>query len=175
MAQNYRDEGACNLPTKAPIISRMGQRIAITIASMHSGDSYVRDISRAYIQSASALERDVFLKAVPEMSLKPDEILKAKRPLYGTPESGLHRFVTCQRHHIKNLNMTASVGDDCLLFRRDRAHRTPCVAALHVDDFFGLGDKMFLDEGEKHSAVFRSKPRKILKPGSNISFNGIEI
>jgi hypothetical protein len=33
VAQNYRDQGAASMPTKAPTVSRVAQRIAVALAA----------------------------------------------------------------------------------------------------------------------------------------------
>jgi len=93
VAQNYRDYHARKIPTKAPTISKLGQRIALCIAAMNpEGQAYLRDVTQAYTQSKSELERDVFLEPPPEMNLPSGKVLLAVKPLYGVPESGLHWF-----------------------------------------------------------------------------------
>lgn len=39
------------------------------------------------------------------MNLDDDEVLIARKPLYGIPESGLHWFSTYHSHHVKRLQM----------------------------------------------------------------------
>jgi len=57
VAQNFRDYRARGIPTKAPTISKFGQRIAMAIAAMNpAAEAYVRDVTQAYTQSASRLE-----------------------------------------------------------------------------------------------------------------------
>ena len=56
--------------------------------------AYIRDILQANIQSESNLERPVYLEPPKEMQLTGNQVLLAKKPLYGIPESGLHWYVT---------------------------------------------------------------------------------
>jgi hypothetical protein len=66
---------------------------------------YVRDVTMAYTQSATTLERQVFLQAPSEMGLPRDQVLLCLRPLYGIPEAGLYWFLTYIDHHLKYLEM----------------------------------------------------------------------
>jgi hypothetical protein len=176
VAQNYRDEHARDIPTKAPTISRMGERLALCFAAMHSSsEAYVRDVTQAYLQATSDLERSVFLNPVPEMGLQSDEILRALKPLYGIPESGLHWFLTYSDHHVNALHMTPCAADRCLFFRKGNDGGPPSTTALQVDDSFGSGDKHFLAEEEAVSVHFKTKPRKLIKVGSTVKFNGSTI
>jgi len=70
VAQNYCDKGATAISTKSPTVSRLGQRLALATAVMFPNHtSYVRDISQAYIQSESKLERLVYLRPPKEMGI----------------------------------------------------------------------------------------------------------
>ena len=70
--------------------------------------------------------------------------------------------------------MTATKGDPCLLYRRNK-NEVEGITILHVDDSLGLGTESFLREERKASEEFEFKPRKILKPGMKAMFNGTAI
>jgi len=174
VAQNFRDKGATGISTKSPTVSRMGQRIAIATAAMFpERTSYVRDISQAYLQSESELERLVYLRPPKEMGLAQDEVLLVKEPLYGIPESGLHWFITYHSHHTGRLRMKPTRGDPCVLYRpADSKSQCMGLTVLKVDDSFGHGDTKFLDDEERESRRFKCKPRKLVKKGDTVDFNG---
>ena len=66
VARNFRDTAANSLPTNSPTVTRWAQRLALAIAAMSpERRSYLRDISQAYTQSDSDLDRPVFLEAPP--------------------------------------------------------------------------------------------------------------
>ena len=118
VAQNYRDKAATEISTKSPTISRMGIRMVLATGSLFEEHRpYTRDISQAYVQSKYKLERLVYLRAPKEMGLRDDEVLRARKPLYGIPESGLYWFVTYQQHYVDKLGMQAGTVDKCLLHR----------------------------------------------------------
>jgi hypothetical protein len=173
VAQNYNDYDARSIPTKAPTISRMGQRLALCIAAMHTNsDAYVRDVTQAYLQSKTELERDVYLEPPPEMALPESMVLKAVKPLYGIPESGLHWFITYSEHHKRALYMKQSQADNCLLYRPADLQTLPATTVLQVDDSFGVGDKDFLERENDASKEFKTKPRSLIKIGMSCKFNG---
>ena len=175
VSQNFRDRGASTIATKSPTVSRLGQRIAVaTAAIIPEHTSYIRDISQAYVQSESSLERSIYLYPPPEMGLGEEEVLLVKKPLYGIPESGLHWFLTYHTHHVERLGMMATKGDVCVLYKRGET--TPKgLVALQVDDSYGHGEEKFLQEEETHSKRFQCKPRTLLTPGKPAPFNGTTI
>jgi hypothetical protein len=173
VAQNFRDSASREIPTKAPTVSRFAERMVFCISAMHANsDAYIRDVTQAYLQASSELERNVYLRPAPEMGLTPDLVLRAVKPLYGIPESGLHWFLTYSKHHVEKLNMQQCTVDPCLLYTRAKYGGLPGVTALQVDDSVGCGDKEFLDLEENSSLDFKTKPRKLLNRGARADFNG---
>ena len=116
VAQNYRDKCATSISTKSPTVSRMGQRIAVTTATLSPEHvAYIRDISQSYLQSESNFERHVYLEPPQEMHLPKDRVPLVRKPLYGIPESGLHWYLTYHKHHTERLGMSACRSDPCLV------------------------------------------------------------
>ena len=70
---------------------------------------YLRDISQAYVQSTTKLNRDFYIRVPFELttalSVSKGTILKVVRLLYGIPELGNHWFKTYYNHYIKELHM----------------------------------------------------------------------
>ncbi len=175
VAMNYNDHEAKNISTKSPTITKLSQRIAISLAACYPElKPYLRDIIQAFIQALSTLERDVYLKPLPEMNLADDEVLLVRKPLYGVPESGLHWFVSYQGHHKDKIGMKATIVDPCLLYRSDGKHLEG-ITILQVDDSFGFGTDDFLSDEDSCGKYFKSKPRVFLEKGKEIVFNGSEI
>jgi hypothetical protein len=83
---------------------------------------YLRDISQAYIQSTTSLNRDFYIKPLYELAqqlgLQEQSILKVVKPLYGVLEAGNHWFKTYYSHHVKNLSMEQLTYDPCLLYSK---------------------------------------------------------
>ncbi len=175
IAQNYNDQAAATIATKSPTISRVAQRSCVAIAPSYKNHKpYSRDISQAYSQAHTNLERPVYLIAPPEMQLADDDVLLVRKPLYGIPESGLHWFLSFQGQHIKHLHMVPTKMDPCILSSRSNGE-IDGICALQVDDVFGYGTDAFLDKEDKVISKFKSKPRKILNPGEKIVFNGTTV
>lgn len=172
VAQNFMDLAALFIATKSPTISKLGQRILFALAACFPELAvYLRDITQAYIQAKSSLERTIYLEPVPEMGLSEDEVILVLKPLYGIPESGLHWFVTYHDHHINTLNMIPSIVDPCVLYRRN-GNDLDGMTALQVDDSVGFGSPTFLKDEEKTADKFKSKAQIILEPGKEGTFNG---
>ncbi|PXF44445.1 hypothetical protein BWQ96_05815 [Gracilariopsis chorda] len=133
---------------------------------------YARDITEAYVQSRSCLERKIFLKPPSEMKLPDQKILLALKPLYGQPEAGQHWFFTYSEQHKRELEMQSSTTDKCVLYCASTSSPLLDVVILQVDDSYEIGNKEFLDQQNASTDQFRTKPRKFLKPGGSCLFNG---
>jgi len=64
--------------------------MAATLINTKNLTLYSRDITQAYIQSLTTLNRDFFIHPLLELSLQPGSILQVLKPLYGIPEAGNH-------------------------------------------------------------------------------------
>jgi hypothetical protein len=84
---------------------------------------YLRDISQAYVQSTTSLNREFYVRPPKELQnelgLGDDVILKILKPLYGVPEAGNHWFKTYHEHHVEKLRMEQSTYDPCFLQSND--------------------------------------------------------
>ena len=179
VSQNYNDKNALQIPIKSPTISRMGQRIGLTLIAIGTKKNvkrrkraFLRDVKQAYTQAKSKLEREIFLRPVPEMNLPSGKVLKALKVLYGMPEAGLHWFLTFESHHTKKLDMYQATADKCLFFKKDDAEPVPNVVIVQVDDALGAGSEDFLQLEDEESANFITKPRRTFEDGSKYLFNG---
>lgn len=118
VAQNVADEGATFIATKAPTVQRFLERICLSLtASLPTMTAYARDITQAYIQSSSNLERAIYMLPPPELRLSPGDVLKVVKPLYGILESGLHWYLTYLTHHIDTFSIKLARADPCVLYR----------------------------------------------------------
>lgn len=95
ISQSYHDEGATEITTKSPAVQRFKQILAISIAISHAGMTvFVRDESKAYVQSKSHLERQMYMRPPREMLLPNHTVLQVVKLLFGIPESGFHCYLT---------------------------------------------------------------------------------
>ena len=110
---------------------------------------YLRDISQAYVQSATKLNRDFYIRVPFELatalSVSKGTILKVVRPLYGIPESGNHWFKTYHDHYIKELHMHQSTYDPCLLHCNDHDAGTFGIVGLQTNDTLFLANTAFAE------------------------------
>ncbi|KAI1001022.1 hypothetical protein K3495_g7180 [Podosphaera aphanis] len=163
--------------TQSPTIQRASQRLVAAISpSLLAMDDremglWTRDISQAYTQSKSFLNRKFYAK-IPEQFRKSypnDSILVILKPLYGIPEAGTHWWVTYNNHHREELLMQTSTYDPCLLISNDRDAFG--AVAMQTDDTLILGEKQFSDR-EEAKLKFMAKPKEHLTTNNSISFNG---
>jgi hypothetical protein len=135
---------------------------------------YLRDISQAYVQSTTLLNRDFYIRPPYELAccfaLKDDQILKVVKPLYGVPEAGNHWFKTYHTHHVEQLGMTQSTYDPCLLYSREPFG----VVGLQTDDTLFLADDEFARQEalQLQKAGFLAKEREKLTTTNSLKFNG---
>lgn len=119
---------------------------------------FLRDITQAYVQSDSTLERDVYLKPPPEMNLPPGSVLKVMKPLYGIPESGLHWYLTYLHYHLERIGMTRSTVYPCVPYKYEDEGLVGIIV-LQFDDSFGVGREDFLAMEAEAANDFKTKPR----------------
>ena len=177
VVQGYDDRGKKEILTQSPTIQRASQRILFGLAPSLCSNSmniYLRDISQAYTQSSTHLNRDVFIKPPSELSLPKNIMLKIIRPLYGLAEAGTHWFHTYHNHHVEKLNMITSTFDPCLLIDNSRQQNSCSIVGLQTDDTLILADEDFAakEEAELKKAKFHAKPRQRLSTGNPLYFNG---
>ena len=96
VVQAYNNEEKDLVLNQSPTIQRVSQRLILCIAAMglHDSHLYLRDILQAYVQSATKLNREFYVRPPRELQDKlgigKDSVLKVLKPLYGVPEAGNH-------------------------------------------------------------------------------------
>jgi hypothetical protein len=95
VVQAYNDEGKELILTQSPTIQRASQRVIIAIAPSLAKlgiKLFLRDITQAYIQSTTMLNRLILANLPKEMrhQYPPGTIMIVRKPLYGIPEAGTH-------------------------------------------------------------------------------------
>lgn len=178
VVQAFNDADKTAVLTQSPTIQRASQRLLLCIAAVtaKSANLHLRDISQAYVQSQTKLNRDFYIKPPPELKdilgLDDDSVLKVVKPLYGVPEAGNHWYKTYHDHHTEKLGMIESTYDPCLLYRRDANELS--MIGLQTDDTLILCNDSFaeLEEVELQIAKFQAKKRETLAVGQPLKFNG---
>lgn len=171
VVQAYNNQGKEMVLTQSPTIQQMSQRLILALTANTSYDLYLRDISQAYVQSTTSLNRKFYVRPPRELGLQEDSILQIIKPLYGVPEAGAHWFNTYHTHHTKKLLMVPSTYDPCLLFKNSDGFG---VVGLQTDDTLILADEIFAAAEEKqlHKAKLLAKDREKLTNTTPIKFNG---
>lgn len=178
VVQAYHDYEKDLVLTQSPTIQRVSQRLVLALSAIlrqeKSASLYLRDISQAYVQSETCLNRDFFVRPPRELQLKDGLILKVIKPLYGVPEAGNHWFNTYHRYHVQKLQMKESTYDPCLLYTNTNGFG---VVGLQTDDTLFLADNTFAasEETNLKKAKFMAKDREVLTCDTPIKFNGGQI
>jgi hypothetical protein len=177
VVQAYHDQEKHTVLTQSPTIQRVSQRLILCLtAILDKTELYLRDISQAYVQSTTTLNRDFYIRPPTELAqqlgLGRDSILRVIKPLYGVPEAGNHWFKTYHSHHTKELSMEQSTYDPCLLYSRGPSGFG--VVGLQTDDTLFLADKGFAEQEQiqLQKAGFLAKDREQLQQGKDLKFNG---
>ena len=148
VVQAYNDEEKKLVLTQSPTIQRVSQRLILILTAMKINDNndvhlYLRDISQAYVQSTTNLNREFYVRPPREMAeelgIGSDNVLKVLKPLYGVPEAGNHWFKTYHTHHVKELGIEQSTYDPCLLHCKEPFG----LVGLQTDDTLFLADSAF--------------------------------
>lgn len=178
VVQAYNDQNKDLVLTQSPTIQRVSQRLILCLAAtIPNTKLFLRDVTQAYVQSTSSLNRDFFIRPPPELATMLgaplDCIMKVIKPLYGVPEAGNHWFATYHRHHTEALGMTESTYDSCFLFK----HQPLGLVGLQTDDTLILADDAFATDEEEaiRAANFMTKQRDCLTIDHPIKFNGLTI
>lgn len=70
----------------------------------------LRDITQAYTQATTLVNRYVIVEAPEEMGVGKEYVLVVVRPLYGLAEAALHWYMPYAKFHIEDLGMQKNVG-----------------------------------------------------------------
>jgi hypothetical protein len=162
-------------------VSKNSTRVLLTLAASSPGLGIeLRDISHAFTQSRTYVQRRVVCEAPAELGISEDFVLVVIRPLYEIPEAALHWYVTYSSFHKNDLRMTSTKSDPRLFFR----HQQPSSSSVSLDDLLAVqvDDSLISSTAdllaEENVAVnqFQCKTAKIVVDGCEpIAFNGAEL
>lgn len=174
--QAYNDYGKEVILTQSPTIQRASQRLIVALAPTLIKEGmtlWIRDITQAYTQSATFLQRKILAHLPEEIKdLYPEgTIMVVLKPLYGVAEAGTHWWATYFKHHREKLQMATSTYDPCLLIA---ASEQFAIVGMQTDDTLGLSSDRFtaLEQEELEKARFTAKPKEILSTDNPLQFNG---
>lgn len=106
--------------------------------------AFTRDLKQAYVQSETALERNLYLKPPKKIVFGQYAVLKVMHPLHGIPYSGLHWSLTYLDHHTGSLNMHKKKVCPFLLVHHDQY--LAGIIIMQVDDSFAIVRDAFIEE-----------------------------
>lgn len=172
----WGDQDKNEILTQSPTLQRASQRLIAAIAPSlfmfknRKIGIWLRDISQAYTQSTSLLNRLICARIPKELrdSYPEGTIMVILKPLYGIPESGTHWWVTYMDHHLKELQMEPSTYDPCLLITKNEVFG---LVGMQTDDTFILGEEKF-SKTEEEKLKFTAKPKESLTISNPLMFNG---
>jgi hypothetical protein len=176
VVQAYNNKGKELILTQSPTIQRASQRVIIAIALSLARlgiKLYLRDITQAYIQSTTMLNRLILANLPNKMchQYPPGTIMIVRKPLYRIPEAGTHWWATYYKHHKEKLHMTTLSYDPCLLITTKK--EAFGVVGMQTDNTLFLASDEFaaLEDSELQKAQLTAKPRDKLSTASNLMFN----
>ncbi|KAI7969957.1 hypothetical protein EIK77_000353 [Talaromyces pinophilus] len=178
--QAYNDGDKEHVLTQSPTIQRASQWIILCAGMIMRTRLryYIHDITQAYIQSTTKLNRDFYIQITPELAqyFPREAFLKVMRPLYGIPEAGNHWFRTYHNHHTEKLNMEVSIYDPYLL-HCSNSKQGFGIIGMQTNDILIIADDTFAaqEEEEIQRAKILYKPQEQLIPDNPLKFNSAVI
>lgn len=112
---------------------------------------------------------EIYLDPSKEFELKPDQIFKHMKPLYGLSDSGDRWHFTLKKHHLEDLKMIPTDGD-LSLYTKHIEERIMGLSGVYVDDTIRTGDERFKKWAQKTSEKYQASARKI----SSAKFDGMD-
>ena len=159
VAQGHKDRDKPSLLHNTTTVRQSSIRVLLALAAIFGFRLWSIDVNNAYLQSASNLLRDVYLKPGKDFELPSGHLLKLLRPLYGLADSGDYWNETFAQHIKQDLKMKATAQDMSFFFRKV-GNKLKGLIGTYVDDTLFSGDPDFLQHTNKTLRKFDSKERK---------------
>ncbi len=181
VVQGYNDQEKDLVLTQSLTIQRVSQRLIICLTAMFQDNNniklYLRDITQAYVQSTSNLNREFYIRPPPKLILLlgalSDCVIKVMKPLYGVPEADNHWFATYHTHYKKKLGMEKSTYNPYFLYRSGPFG----IVGIQTDDTLILANNDFAskEEVEIKARKIMTKDREHFTFIQPLKFNGAQI
>lgn len=159
VVQGFRDKMKTSLVHDSATSRQASARILVGLAAAFEFELFSTDVTQAYLQSATPLQREVYIKPGKDFGLGPDKLLKLLRPLYGLADSGDYWGATFSRHITEQLGMTPTIGD-AAFFYKNEGGRLVGLTSTYVDDALQAGTSDFSRSVERTEKEFECKPRE---------------
>eukprot|EP00171_Calliarthron_tuberculosum_P022791 IDg22791t1 len=156
----HKDREKEELVHSSTTVQQSSTRLIVSLAAMFGFRLWSQDISQAYLQSASKLLRDVYLRPGQEFDIPAGHILKLLRPLYGLADSGDYWNVTFSNHLLSDLEMKRAASDLSLFFKT-AGYQLRGLTGTYVDDTLSAGDPQFFDLTALTGKKFDAKDREV--------------
>ncbi len=129
-------------------------RLLLTMSLIFKFKIWTSDVRQAYLQSLIELNRDIYLKNLPEeFDLPADIYLKLLKPLYGLCDSGDLWCETLDIHHRKDLDMKPFKLDHALYYYINNG-KLKGLSGSYIDDIIRTGDEEFKQMSNKTNRKF---------------------
>jgi hypothetical protein len=143
----HRDRLKDDLVHIASTVRHSHVRMIFALAAILGFDVWTSDVRQAYLQAATPLLRDGYIKT-DVISLAQDEVLRLLKPLYGLSDSGDYWSKTLSDFHAQQLRLEQATGDFALYFRR-LANKLVGISSTYVDDLLQAGTPEFRQDMER--------------------------
>ena len=125
----------------SPTCLKASLRLVFCVAASKQWIVKILDIKSAFLQG-QPIERDVYLQ--PPKEAGSSVIWKLKKTIYGLSDASRQWYLTVKKS-LENHETKMSLYDEALFYFSENGVLRG-VIALHVDDFFHCGDKVFQDQ-----------------------------
>ena len=129
------------------------------MAAIMGFDVWTEDVSQTYLQSASELLREVYLKPNHQLKVLAGYVSKLLQPLYGLADRGDYWHATFAKHLSDDLAIKPVASDVSLFFRRARGQVTGLLAS-YVDHTLACGNDSFAKLTKRTRETFEVKSRE---------------
>lgn len=170
VVQGHTDAEKNMLVNAATNVKHVSVRLLIAMAAVFGFRVWTQDVAQAYLQSAHALMRKVYVRPTKEFQLNSNELLELLKPLYGLTDAGDYWHVTFAKHLQHDLSMRPTAGD-LALYTKTVHDGLACLLGTYVDDTIATGPASFDEDSRLTERKFESKRREY----DNVKFAGIEV
>jgi transposase InsO family protein len=138
----HRDREKSTLVHDSQTVRASAVRMLLAMAACFDFEIWSTDVNQAYLQAATPLLRDVFIKAPDVLTLNQGELLRLLKPLYGLSEAGDYWSETLRTFHLTAMQMEGMCGDMCMFMKHAGKLLVGCSAS-YVDDLLQCGTPEF--------------------------------
>ena len=150
VVQGFKDKSLGYYRRDAPTASALAESLCLAVVAYMGFALISKDVKNAYF-SGKSVSRDIYLEqprgGLPD--LKPKQLLKAKKAIYGFSEAA-RMFWLALKEHLESDGWTESRLEPALFFLR-REGKLRGILVTHVDDLEGGVHKDFQEEAFRRS------------------------